>query len=94
MTASPPLWKASVALHKNEASDLAALLELASAPQAVLIAEDPFGSSATVEALYVEEPDGTLLSRLSGRRIAIEPLADRDWIKLSQEGLAPVRAGR
>jgi ribosomal protein L11 methyltransferase len=89
-----PLWKASVALEKSEAPDLASLLELASSPQAVLIAEEPFGPSATVEALYTEEPDAALLSRIAGRAIQVEPLPDQDWIKLSQEGLAPVRAGR
>ena len=91
---NPPLWKASVALAKAEAPDMASLLELASEPQAVLIAEEPFGPSATVEALYTEEPDAALLSRIAGREIIVAPLPDRDWIKLSQEGLPPVRAGR
>ena len=91
---SPPLWKASATLTKTEAPDLASLLELASAPQAVLIVEEPFGPAATVEALYTEEPDAAYLSRVAGRTIAVEPLPDQDWIKLSQEGLAPVRAGR
>jgi ribosomal protein L11 methyltransferase len=91
---NPPLWKAWVTLAKSEASDLASLLELASEPQAVLIAEEPFGPSATVEALYTEEPDAALLSRLAGHAIAVEPLPDQDWIRLSQLGLPPVRAGR
>ena len=91
---NPPLWKASVALTKAEATDMAALLELASAPQAVLISEDPFGDSAMVEALYTDEQDAALLSRIAGRAIAVEPLPDRDWIALSQQGLPPVRAGR
>jgi ribosomal protein L11 methyltransferase len=47
-----------------------------------------------VEALYTDEPDAAYLSRVAGRAIAVEPLPDQDWIKLSQEGLAPVRAGR
>ena len=34
------------------------------------------------------------LSRIAGRTITVEPLPDQDWIKLSQEGLPPVRAGR
>ena len=91
---NPPLWKASATLSKQEAPDLASLLELASEPQAVLIAEEPFGPSATVEALYTEEPDAAMLSRIAGRAIAVEPLPDQDWIRLSQEGLPPVRAGR
>jgi ribosomal protein L11 methyltransferase len=91
---APPLWKAVVALEKHEASDMAALLELASSPQAVLSVEEPFGPKAWVEALYTEEPDGALLTRIAGRMVQVAPLPDQDWIKLSQEGLPPVRAGR
>ena len=91
---SPPLWKAHITLAKGEASDMASLIELASEPQAILIAEEPFGPSATVEALYTEEPDAGFLSRLAGRPITVEPLPDQDWIRLSQQGLPPVRAGR
>jgi ribosomal protein L11 methyltransferase len=88
------LWKAFVALEKSEAPDMASLLELGSEPQAVLIVEEPFGPGAVVEALYTDEPDAAFLSRLAGRQITVEPLPDQDWIKLSQEGLPPVRAGR
>src|SRR6195952_2110487 len=94
MNSSPPLWKASIALAKAEAPDMASLLELASDPQAVLIAEEPFGPGAVVEALYTEEPDATSLTRIAGRTITVAPLPDQDWIRLSQEGLPPVRAGR
>ena len=91
---NPPLWKAWITLAKGEASDMASLLELASEPQAMLIAEEPFGPSATVEALYTEEPDAVLLSGIAGRDVTVEPLPDQDWIRLSQLGLPPVRAGR
>ncbi len=91
---APPLWKASVALEKTRAPDIASLLELASEPQAVLIVEEPFGPGAVVEALYVDQPDGALLTRLAGQTVTVEPLPDRDWIALSQQGLPPVRAGR
>ncbi len=92
---SPPLWKASVALSKAEAADIAALFELTPPhPQAVLQSEEPFGDESVVEALYAEPPDGEFLSRLTGREVKVEPLPDQDWIKLSQEGLPPVRAGR
>lgn len=94
MNSSPPLWKASIQLAKAEAPDMASLLELASEPQAVLIAEEPFGANAVVEALYTEEPDAAQLSKIAGREITVEPLPDQDWIRLSQEGLPPVRAGR
>ena len=93
MTISPPLWKAQVTLRKSEAADVAAAFEL-TGPQAVLIAEEPFAEDATVEALYTQMPDGDLLTRLAGRDVHVALLPDTDWIKLSQQGLPPVRAGR
>jgi ribosomal protein L11 methyltransferase len=93
MTVSPPLWKAEVALRKSEAADVAAAFEL-TGPQAVLIAEEPFSDEAMVEALFAYMPDGDLLTRLAGRAVHVTLLPDTDWIKLSQEGLPPVRAGR
>ena len=91
----PPLWKASVILMKEQAADVAAVLELVPpTPQAVLIVDNLFESTAAVEALYDTEPDRALLSSLTGLTVTIEPLPDQDWIKLSQEGLAPVRSGR
>ena len=92
---SPPLWKASVTLAKGDAANVVAALELAPpAPQAVLVDEEPFGKNATVEALYAQMPDGDLLSRVVGRDVHVALLPDADWIRLSQEGLPPVRAGR
>jgi ribosomal protein L11 methyltransferase len=92
---NPPLWKATLTLAKELAADAAAALELAPpAPQAVLIAEQPFQPEATVEALYTEPPDAALLSRITGHTVTVAPLPDQDWIRLSQEGLPPVRAGR
>src|ERR1700744_360806 len=90
---NPPLWKASVTLAKADAANAAAAFEL-TGRQAVLIDEEPFGANATVEALYTEMPDGDLLSRLAGKDVHVALLPDIDWIKLSQEGLPPVRAGR
>jgi len=94
MTLNPPLWKASVAATKVEAQDIAAAFELGTEPQAILINEEPFEDAATVEALYVAMPDGELLTRLAGKPVDVGQLPDVDWIKLSQEGLPPVRAGR
>lgn len=93
---SPPLWKATVTLNKNRAADIAAVFEITPAPepQSVLIAEDPFGPKATVEALYATKPDAELLSRVCGYKVRVSALRDRDWIKKSQRALAPVRAGR
>ncbi|HEY2885718.1 MAG TPA: 50S ribosomal protein L11 methyltransferase [Rhizomicrobium sp.] len=92
---NPPLWKASVTLAKELAADVSAVLELSPpTPQAVLIVDELFQDMAMVEALYDQAPDAALLSRLTGHDVNVAPLADQDWIKLSQEGLAPVRAGR
>jgi ribosomal protein L11 methyltransferase len=92
---SPPLWKASVTVPKDLAPDVASLFELTPpAPQAVLIVEDPFGPDAIVEALYDCKADADWLSRLTGYDVLVAPLPDQDWIKQSQEGLPPVRAGR
>ncbi|HEY4266078.1 MAG TPA: 50S ribosomal protein L11 methyltransferase [Micropepsaceae bacterium] len=92
---SPPLWKASATVAKDAAANIAALVELAPpAPQAVLIVEDPFGPESTVEALYTAPPDSGFLTRLTGHEVTVAPLPDQDWIRLSQEGLPPVRSGR
>lgn len=80
---------------KDAAADVAAALELTPpAPQSVLISENPFERDATVEALYDTPPNAELLSRVCGGDVRCEPLPDQDWIKLSLEGLPPVRAGR
>ena len=95
MSQTPPLWKAAVTVAKHRSADIAALFELTPpAPSALLIAEDPFGPNATVEALYPEPPDADLLSSLVGQSVSVEPLPDQDWIRQSQLGLPPVRAGR
>jgi ribosomal protein L11 methyltransferase len=94
MNVNPPFWKASIALTKIEAGDAAAALELDGSAQAVLIVEEPFADGAVVEALYTDPPDADYLSRIAGRAVTVEPLPDQDWIRLSQEGLPPVRAGR
>jgi ribosomal protein L11 methyltransferase len=95
MPNTPPLWKATIHTNKTDAPNLAALLELAPpAPQAVLVSEEPFEDAAAVEALYAQMPDGDFLEKLAGRPVHVALLPDVDWIKLSQEGLPPVRAGR
>ena len=93
--ASSPLWKASAILPKDEAADIAALFELTPPkPQALSIVEDPFATDAEIEALYDTPPDADFLSRIIGHAVNVAPLPDRDWIRHSQKGLPPVRAGR
>lgn len=95
MTFAPPLWKVSVSAPKSEAADIAAVFQLTPPKaQAVLTFEEPFADEALVEALYGCMPDGDLLSRLTGRNVHVALLPDQDWIKLSHQGLPPVRAGR
>jgi ribosomal protein L11 methyltransferase len=95
MNTQPPLWKASVPCKKIDAADIVAALELAPpSPQAVLVQEDPFKEDALVEALYDVMPDGDLLTRIVGKPVFVQLMPDADWIKLSQQGLPPVRAGR
>jgi ribosomal protein L11 methyltransferase len=90
-----PIWKASVTLAKARAGEVSALFELTPPrPEAVVVDEEPFGPNATVEALYIGMPDGDFLSRLIGGEVHVALLPDLDWIRLSQEGLPPVRAGR
>ena len=92
---NPALWKASVTLARERAAHVAALIELTPPrPQAVLTAEDPFDPNVTVEALYDAPPDAAFLSELIGMEVCAESLPDQDWIRASQEGLPPVRAGR
>lgn len=92
---TPPLWKVVIVCKKAEAPNIVAALELAPpSPQAVLVQEDPFREDALTEALYDVMPDGDLLSRIVGKPVHVQLLPDADWIKLSQEGLPPVRAGR
>jgi ribosomal protein L11 methyltransferase len=82
-------------MPKARAADAVAVFELAPPkPQAVLIAEDPFGPDAVVEALYDEPPNEDLLARLFDGAASVAPLPDQDWIRQSQLGLPPVRAGR
>jgi ribosomal protein L11 methyltransferase len=90
-----PLWKASVTLAKARAGEATALFELTPPrPEAVVVDEEPLGPNATVEALYIGMPDGDFLTRLIGSEVDVALLPDQDWIRLSQEGLPPVRAGR
>lgn len=90
-----PLWKASAGTSKGRVGEIAALFEITPPrPQAVLIDEEPFEDRAIVEALYASMPDGELLSRLAGATVHVALVPDQDWVKLSQEGLPPVRAGR
>lgn len=69
-------------------------------PAPVSVARFRDGGAWTVEALYDEAPERTQITSLLGEALGrapefdLAPLADRDWVRESLAGLAPVRAGR
>ncbi len=91
-----PLWKAVVRVPAHETARTMALFELTPHPEpvAVLSHEVPGDDDITVEALYAEPADAAALCAIIGHDVRVAPLPDQDWIKLSYEGLPPVRAGR
>ncbi|HRK70829.1 MAG TPA: 50S ribosomal protein L11 methyltransferase [Micropepsaceae bacterium] len=91
-----PLWKARVRVPAHETARTMALFELTPHPEpvAVLSHEVPGEDDITVEALYAEPADEAALTEIIGHAVQVAPLPDQDWIKLSYEGLPPVRAGR
>jgi ribosomal protein L11 methyltransferase len=93
---NPPLWKAVTRAAHDDIERFSTLLELtpAPSPQSVIVLTHPHEDDAVIEAYYDSPPDGDALSAILGRPVQIEALPDQDWVKLSQEGLPPVRAGR
>jgi ribosomal protein L11 methyltransferase len=93
---NPPLWKAYTRAAHEEIDRLSTLFELtpSPSPQAVIVLTHPHEDDAVIEAYYIEAPDGDALTEILGRPITVEALPDQDWVKLSQDGLPPVRAGR
>lgn len=93
---NPPLWKASLRAAHEDIAHLSALLELtpSPAPQSVIVLTHPHEDDAVIEAYYDQPADADALIAILGREVKVEPLPDQDWVKLSQEGLPPVRAGR
>ena len=93
---NPPLWKASVRVAMDDIEHLSTLLELTPypTPQSVIVLTHPHEADAVIEAYYDEPADAAALTAILGREVKVEALPDQDWVKLSQEGLPPVRAGR
>ncbi len=93
---NPPLWKASTRAAHEDIDRLSTLFELTPepAPQSVIVLTHPHEDDAVIEAYYDAAPDGETLSHILGQHVTVEALPDVDWVKLSQEGLPPVRAGR
>jgi len=93
---NPPLWKASTRAAHEDIDRLSTLFELTPepSPQSVIVLTHPHEDDAVIEAYYDEAPDGAALTAILGQAVKVEALPDIDWVKLSQEGLPPVRAGR
>ena len=91
-----PLWKASIRAAHEEIERFSMLFELTPepSPQSVIVLTHPHEDDAVIEAYYAQAPDGAALTSIIGRDVKVEALPDVDWVKLSQEGLPPVRAGR
>lgn len=96
MTVNPPLWKASTRAAMDAIDRLSTLFELTPepAPQSVIVLTHPHEDDAVIEAYYDSPPNEDELTAILGQRVTVEALPDHDWVKLSQEGLPPVRAGR
>jgi ribosomal protein L11 methyltransferase len=99
-------WKVTLPCTKAEAEaltgDIAALSALESPPVLMTSEADPDQPDAwRMDAYFESEPgeaDMALLFALApsarGIDAKAEPLADEDWVTLSQAGLEPIRAGR
>ena len=98
-------WKVTLPCSRAEAEAIAfaddAFADLADPPTLLTDEPDPARPDDwRLHAYLAAEPDAALLARIAAlapsRRAppVAEPLADTDWVTLSQAGLAPVRAGR
>jgi ribosomal protein L11 methyltransferase len=98
------LHQASIEAQAEEAERIAAALEAADAPAAMAVTLFERGpGQVEVTALYHEPPTATVLTTLLQDAVAefrtlsslrIAPVAEADWVRLSQGMRGPVRAGR
>ena len=100
---SASTWRVSLPCTRAEADalagDIAALAALDEPP--VLVTSERDGGAWRLDAYFPAEPgegDLALLRALApsgaGAGAAVAPVADEDWVSLSQQGLEPIRAGR
>lgn len=95
-------WVLRMRCNRAEAEALpeAGFDDLADPPTVMVDEPNPAAPDDWVMLAYFnDEPDATLVARLralapSADAHVLEPLADADWVTMSQQGLEPVRAGR
>jgi ribosomal protein L11 methyltransferase len=98
------LWKISLPCCKADVDALEvnsdAFGDFASPPAIITsLPDDDSQDEWLIEAYLDAKPDAKMQARfasLSSQKIKpqIEEIADQDWLKLSQEGLQPIKAGR
>jgi ribosomal protein L11 methyltransferase len=97
------LYQASIVVPADSADEIAAALETAESPAATAVTLfDHGGGRFEVSAYYTEAPCAATLATLTHGvagaagigHMRIEPLADSDWVTLSQAMRGPVQAGR
>jgi ribosomal protein L11 methyltransferase len=99
-------WKVSLPCTRAEAEglkeDISPIALLESPPVLMTSEPDPAAPDAwRLDAYFAAPPSPALIAHLralapsaAGVEPAIEQVADRDWVTLSQQGLEPIRAGR
>jgi ribosomal protein L11 methyltransferase len=99
-------WKVSLPCTRAEAErlrdDISPLASLDEPPVLMTSEADPSRPDAwRLDAYFTEEPGAAMLAMLkalapsaAAAEPAVEPVADEDWVSLSQQGLEPIRAGR
>ena len=96
-------WRVTLPCTRDEAEalggDIAPFARLDEPP--VLVTSEADGEAWRLDAYFDERPDAAMLDLLvslvpsaAGARAAAEPVAEQDWVTLSQQGLEPIRAGR
>jgi ribosomal protein L11 methyltransferase len=99
-----PLWKISLPCNKADVDELEvnsdAFSDFASPPAIITsLPDDDRQDEWLIEAYLDSQPTAKMRARFAGLSShnvepEVEEIADQDWLKLSQEGLQPIAAGR
>jgi ribosomal protein L11 methyltransferase len=98
------LWKISLPCTKADVDALEvnsdAFADFASPPAIITsLPDDDKQDEWLIEAYLDSKPDAKMRARFASLSVhevqpEVEEIADQDWLKLSQEGLQPIKAGR